>query len=469
MVEIDWAKEVEARKDDLFKDLFEVLSINSVKDMAHATEEFPVGPGAAKAMLKFLSLAERDGFRTKNLDNLVGYLEYGDADAEAFGLLGHMDVVPVDDKWHTDPFTPVIKDGKLFARGASDDKGPSMAAYYAVKIIKELGLPISKKIRFIVGTDEESGWACMDHYLELEEMPKIGFSPDAEFPIINGEKAIIAVHTLFPNLEGSADLKLESFTAGLALNMVPPTADAVVTGAPASIEAAFTAFLTENGLTGQVTFDGDKAHFHLVGVGVHAMDPSLGKNSGTFLASFLNNYQFDASAANFLKIVSEFYHLVHHGEKLGVSFEHPVMGNVTTPANLFSYLADGEKKVTLNVRFPAGTDVETIEGQMSEVLNPFGVKVEVEPGGNREPHYLSGDDPLVKTLLDVYEKHTGLKGFEESIGGGTYGRLLEHGVAFGALFQGRENTMHQPDEYMFVEDILRAATIYAEAIYRLVK
>ncbi|MDR0300125.1 MAG: dipeptidase PepV [Streptococcaceae bacterium] len=469
MPEIDWAKEVEARKEDLFSDLFEVLKINSVKDMAHATEEFPVGPGAAEAMLKFLSLAERDGFRTKNLDNLVGYLEYGDSDAEAFGLLGHMDVVPVDDKWTTDPFDPVIKDGKLYARGASDDKGPSMAAYYAVKIIKELGLPISKKIRFIVGTDEESGWACMNHYLELEEMPKIGFSPDAEFPIINGEKAIIGVKTVFPTLDGAGDMKLENFTAGLALNMVPPTADAVVAGAPASIEADFVKFLADNELTGEVKFDGEKATFHVVGVGVHAMDPTVGKNSATFLAAFLNNYSFDATAANFLKVVSEYYHLVHHGEKLGVAFEHPVMGNVTTPANLFKYAADGEKSVILNVRFPEGTDVETIEKQMSEVLNPFGVTVSTEPGGNRKPHYLSGDDPLVKTLLDVYEKHTGLKGFEESIGGGTYGRLLEHGVAYGALFQGRENVMHQPNEYMFVEDIIKSATIYADAIYRLVK
>ena len=97
---------------------------------------------------------------------------------------------PAGDGWATDPYDPVIKDNKIYARGSSDDKGPSMAAYYGMKIIKELGLPLSKKIRFVVGSDEESGWGDMDYYFEHEEKPDFGFSPDAEFPIINGEKGM---------------------------------------------------------------------------------------------------------------------------------------------------------------------------------------------------------------------------------------------------------------------------------------
>ncbi|GAB2024105.1 dipeptidase PepV [Lactovum odontotermitis] len=473
MTQIDWEKEVAARKDDLFADLFELLRISSVKDMAHATEEFPLGPGPAKALQKFLELAERDGFRTKNLDNLAGHFEYGDENLEAFGLLGHMDTVPVDDNWVTDPFNPVIKgegeEAKLYARGASDDKGPSMAAYYAVKIIKELGLPISKKIRFIVGTDEESGWACMDHYMAHEEMPKYGFSPDAEFPIINGEKAIIGVKTIFPDLTGEGDFKLESFKSGMALNMVPAAATAVVTGDVAGLEAAYNDFLAANGLKGSVKIEGNTATFELQGIGVHAMDPTLGKNAGTFLAAFLNNYKFDATAANYLKVITDYYHLDHDGEKLGIAYVHPVMGNVTTPANLFEYSPEGEKYVTLNVRYPDGITCEEIETKMNQTLNPFGVKAEVEEGGHREPHYLPGDDPMVRTLLDVYEQYTGQKGEEVSIGGGTYGRILEHGVAYGALFPWRESTMHQPNEYMYVDDILKATVIYADAIYRLIK
>lgn len=141
---IDWQKEVEARKDDLLKDLGDLIRINSIRDVEHGTKEEPLGPGPAAALRKVLEIGDRDGFVTKNIENVAGHIEYGDGE-EMFGLLGHVDVVPVDDNWDTDPFEPVIKDGKLYARGSADDKGPSIAAYYAMRIIKDLELPISKK------------------------------------------------------------------------------------------------------------------------------------------------------------------------------------------------------------------------------------------------------------------------------------------------------------------------------------
>lgn len=470
MSQIDWTKEVEARKEDLFSDLFELLKVNSVRDVEHKTDEYPLGPGPATALEKVLEMGKRDGFRVKNIDNIVGYIEYGDENAEAFGLLGHVDVVPVDHNWVTDPFDPVIKDGKLFARGSSDDKGPSMAAYYAVKIIKELGLPISKKIRFIFGTDEESNWECMARYVQVEEMPKVGFSPDASFPIINGEKAITAEKVTFPVLEGKGDYTLESFKAGMRVNMVPGDATAVVSGENVStLEADYSKYLSENGVTGSVEFDGNVATFIMIGKGVHAMDPAVGINAATHLANFLNAYNFDGTAANFLKVISEVFHEDYDGTKLGVAHVHSVMGNVSTPANLFEYTPTGKKSVILNIRYPEGTTIEKIEKQMNATLEKYGVKVDIIDDDKKEPHYVPGTDPLVQTLLEVYEEHTGEKAYEESIGGGTYGRILEHGVAYGALFPWRENVMHQPNEYMFVEDIIKSAVIYADAIYRLVK
>ncbi|MGO3732666.1 MAG: M20/M25/M40 family metallo-hydrolase, partial [Vagococcus sp.] len=131
-------------------DLFELLKINSVRDLEHKTKELPVGPGPAKALETFLSFGARDGFKIKNIDNLAGHVEYGSGN-ETLGVLGHVDVVPTGDGWKTNPFEPVIKEGKLYARGASDDKGPMLAAYYGLKIIKELDLPVSKKVRFIIG------------------------------------------------------------------------------------------------------------------------------------------------------------------------------------------------------------------------------------------------------------------------------------------------------------------------------
>ena len=161
---IDWKKEVESRKEDLLKDLFDLLRIESVRDDSKASEDAPVGPGPKKALEAFLAIGERDGFTTKMVGNLAGHIEFAPNPdyKETLGVLGHVDVVPVGTGWETDPFEPQIINDRIYARGSSDDKGPSMAAYYALKIIKELGLPVSKRVRFIIGTDEESGWKCMD-------------------------------------------------------------------------------------------------------------------------------------------------------------------------------------------------------------------------------------------------------------------------------------------------------------------
>ncbi|HGK1323061.1 TPA: Sapep family Mn(2+)-dependent dipeptidase, partial [Streptococcus pneumoniae] len=246
MIAIDFTAEVEKRKEDLLADLFSLLEINSERDDSKADAQHPFGPGPVKALEKFLEIADRDGYPTKNVDNYAGHFEFGDGE-EVLGIFAHMDVVPAGSGWDTDPYTPTIKDGRLYARGASDDKGPTTACYYGLKIIKELGLPTSKKVRFIVGTDEESGWADMDYYFEHVGLakPDFGFSPDAEFPIINGEKGNITEYLHFAG-ENTGAARLHSFTGGLRENMVPESATAVVSGDLADLQAKLDAFVAEH-------------------------------------------------------------------------------------------------------------------------------------------------------------------------------------------------------------------------------
>src|SRR3712207_5856715 len=161
MTTIDFKAEVDKRKEAMLEDLSNLLSINSERDDSKADAKHPFGPGPVKALEFFLALAERDGYQTRNIDNYAGDFEFGQGD-EVLGIFAHLDVVPAGSGWETDPYKPVIKDNRIYARGSSDDKGPTMACYYALKIIKELGLPVSKRVRFIVGTDEESGWGDMD-------------------------------------------------------------------------------------------------------------------------------------------------------------------------------------------------------------------------------------------------------------------------------------------------------------------
>lgn len=465
---IDWKKEVASRKDDLLKDLFTLLSIPSVREDDKATADAPVGPGPKEALLKFLEIGERDGFTTKNVENIAGHIEYGEGD-ETLGIFGHVDVVPVGEGWESDPFKPEIRDGKIYARGSSDDKGPSMAAYYAVKMIKELNLPVSKRIRFILGTDEESGWACMDRYLAVEETPDFGFSPDAEFPIINGEKGMTNLRVSFKSQQNGA-YTLKDFAAGQRPNMVPESAKAVVV-APSEAEAQkmvtdYQMFLETAAITGEATVAGNEVTFFAKGKAAHAQEPRGGVNAGTFLAVFLNEYDFAGGAAKFIQTIAEILHEDSRGVKLTIQHTDVVMGDLTVNPGILQFNAE-TAEIVLNIRYPKGITLEELVERSQKVLGEE-VDITIDLHGHT-PHYVPGDDPLVQTLLQVYEDHTGLKGAEKVIGGGTFGRLLKRGVAYGAMFPHSVDTMHQANEFMALDDLLNATAIYADAIYRLVK
>lgn len=466
-MEINWTEEVAKRREELLADLFTLLRIDSVRDDSQASPEAPVGPGPLKALEAFLEIGERDGFTTKMSGNLAGHIEYGQGE-ELMGVFGHVDVVPTGNGWDTDPFEPVLKDGRIYARGSSDDKGPTMAAYYAIKIIRDLGLPVSKRVRLIIGTDEESGWQCMNHYLAHEETPSFGFSPDADFPIINGEKGNQSLYIQFHGDAEGGKNQLLSFDAGLRENMVPQEATAVFTSQEAEkIEADFQKFIASNPVTGDVTIEGDHITINLMGKSAHGMNPAAGINAGTYLAVFLNSYDFGGTAAGYFRLIADYIHLEHNGAKLGLAHTDPVMGELTMNAGVFTYTPEEGGVIALNFRYPTGVTAEELEVKTESALHHFGITV--AKGQGKLPHYVPADDPLVKTLLDVYEKHTGMKGKEKSIGGGTYGRLLARGVAYGALFPDSIDTMHQVNEFLAEDDLLRAAAIYADAIYQLIK
>ena len=463
--QINWKEEVKKYQDDFLEDLKEVLSIDSVRNDDEATEEFPVGPGPAKALHKVLEIGESDGFDTKQLENWAGHIEYGEGE-EILGILGHVDVVPVGSGWNTDPFDPVIKDGKVFARGSSDDKGPTMAAYYALKIIKDLDLPVSKKVRVIIGTDEESGWQGLRHYLEHEQMPDFGFSPDANFPIINGEKGNYEID-IATDASNEGDLKLVSFESGLRSNMVPQDATAKVASEnPEAIREAFDAFIAEQPVEGDASIDSKTVTLNVVGQASHGSKPQNGVNAATYLAVFLNTQELGGDAKAFVNLIETYLHDDPYGEKLGVAQDDDVMGNLTSNPGVFRFEDGEEAVITVNMRYATGDD-EMLTGQITDTLQGEDVTIHVKDG--KVPHYVPGDDPLVQTLLDVYGRQTGLEAHEQVIGGGTYGRLLDRGVAFGALFPDSADTMHQANEYITVDDLMNAMAIYAESIYELVK
>ena len=460
---IDFKQEVLNHKEDLLKDLFELLSVRSILG-TDITEETPFGSGPREALDLILSFGKRDGYKTKLVENKAGHIEVGQGE-ELFGILGHVDVVPVvEADWTSHPFKPEIRDGKIFARGSLDDKGPTMAAYYAVKLLDKLGVKWNKRVRVIVGSDEETGFRCVEAYFKHEEQPASGFTPDAMFPLVYAEKARATFdHKLkFVDEDGQYNYKLVKFNGGQVLNMVVASAKAELEGEASDIKEKFENFLAQEKLEGEVEV-GNTIKLTLKGKAAHGSTPQYGINGATKLAEFLSTLGLDNNGKNFVDYIVEKLANDPFGEKLGINYSDDEMGEATYNYGILEY--DLERKIGLvstDCRHPKKFD-------LVDRLNGIKVdNIDIEVTSTKEAHYVPKDDELVTTLMDVYRKHTGdTKNDAFVLGGGTYARCLKKGVAFGLLFPGKEDTMHQANEYLEVEDLLLATAIYAEGIYKL--
>lgn len=469
MANIDWKAEVEKRKEDLITDLQGLLKIKSVLDEQNATKGAPLGIDVKRALDYLLNLGEKDGFIAKNVGNVSGHLEMGAGDG-LLGVLCHVDVVPEGDGWSVDPYGGEIKDGRIYARGAIDDKGPTMAAYYAMKIVKELGLPLEKRVRMIIGTDEESEWRCVSHYFEHEEMPDMGFAPDADFPIINAEKGIAdfdLVQSAADQESEKGNITLLSFDSGLRYNMVPDHAKAVLDVKKDHTEfmQLFIDFMHTQNLEGHYYVESGFLILEVEGVSAHGMEPDKGKNAGLVLANFLSTVDLDEHAKDFVCAAVRFFFGDSRGRTLGVQYEDEITGELTINVGKLSYNEQDGGRFGLNMRYPVTFNIEEGMEKLAKCTEEAGFIV--AQFTNSKPHHVPEDDELIKTLQKVYEQQTHKEAKLMSIGGGTYARSLKSGVAFGALFPGRPDVAHQKDEYMELEDLWKATEIYAQAIYEL--
>ena len=460
---INFKQEVQNHKEDLLKDLFELLSIRSILG-TDITEETPFGSGPREALDKILSFGERDGYKTKLVENKAGHIEVGEGE-ELFGILGHVDVVPVvEADWISHPFKPEVRDGKIYARGSLDDKGPTMAAYYAVKLLDKLGVKWNKRVRIIIGSDEETGFRCVKSYFEHEEQPALGFTPDAMFPLVYAEKARVTFdHKLdFKPEEGNFDYKLEKLKGGQVLNMVVASAEAVLSGKAQDIEEKFKKFLASEKLEGEVKVS-DVITLVLKGKAAHGSTPQFGINAATKLAEFLNTLSLDINGKNYVEYVATRLANDPFGKVLGIEYSDDEMGASTYNHGILKY--DSVEKIgviSTDCRHPKNFDLVSKLATLKEK------NMVIEVTSTKEAHYIPKDDELVTTLVDVYRKHTGdTKNDAFVLGGGTYARCLKKGVAFGLLFPGKQDTMHQANEFLEIEDLLLATAIYAEGIYKL--
>lgn len=453
---MDWHLEVEKRRDSILEELQQLIAIPSVLNEDTAPDA-PFGRDVKKALDWFLEKGAERGYETKNIADVAGHIEVGSGQ-QLLGILGHVDVVPPGAGWTKDPFGGEIEDGKLYGRGAIDDKGPTIAAWAALNIVKDAGAEFTKRVRLIIGTDEESGFRCVNRYFETEEMPGIAFAPDADFPIINAEKGIAVLKFAPESLESEGEL--QTFVSGKRTNMVPDLAEAIVDGDVTGWLDEFEEFCSRHGASGILEIIGTGTKLTLNGKSAHAMEPDEGMNAGVLLALFLKD-RLSGSGQRFTAFLADHFFQDSRGQKLGLSFRDEVSGDTTFNPGVIRFERGAEAVIEVSMRYSISYPFD--DKIAGAELDGFTLSVQ----SNSPPHHVDAEDPFIKALQSAYEKQTGEKAELLAIGGGTYARVLDKGVAFGMLFPGEKDVAHQKDEFVDIENLFKAVAIYAEAIYQL--
>ena len=462
----DYLKRIDELKEDMVADLKTLVRCPSVA--GPGVEGAPFGVGPAKALDTMLQIGRREGMTAVSIDGMAGYIEHGAPADGLFGILCHLDVVPEGNGWTYRAFEPVEEDGRIYGRGTIDDKGPAVAAFYALKALADCGYGFRQRVRMIFGLNEETGEESLQHYKKKEEIPGFSIVPDSNFPVVRAEKGILTFDLVkyFGAHKGDGPT-IRSIRGGAAANMVPDEAEALIDhieDVPAFMEYA-TSFGKDRifAVTCETAGDGAvlvKAH----GKSAHGSTPWKGMNSISILIALLRSISCDSTE---LQEVLDFYdaHIGFdfHGERLGIDLRDHESGKLIFNVGMIE-MDESEMRLTVNVRIPVTFDDEEVASGMSAFLaeNDFMYMQKMY----QPPLYYKEDDPRILRLMEIYRKHTGDRETQPLIiGGGTYARQMENAVAFGAMYPGDEDRMHSADEYIAVDRLVQTAKIYAETIY----
>lgn len=421
-------------------------------------EGAPFGRDIRKMLDLAMDTCRGMGFAVRNIDGYACDATLGepkDPKTDTIAVLGHLDVVPTGDGWLRDPFGAEVEDGKIYGRGTNDDKGPVLASLFAMKAIKEAGIKLRKNIRLIMGCDEECDWQCVEYYAAHTEMPEVGFSPDAGFPLINTEKGMLDFELRFPAPEKG--LRVLKMSTGERPNVIAGESEALLEGGE-ELADRVREFAKWTGLeyTAETTPEG--VLVRAKGIPGHSAYPEGRRNAiGMMLQLFK-----ELGAEGGLKLLAEKVGGETDGRSLECACEDEVSGCLTNNMGILR-LEEGEWYATLDFRCPVKADQEKLIENVKRNLE--GIQVTVDK--LKPPHHVPADSELVKALLAAYEEESGLTGEAMATGGGTYAKVLGQGVAFGALFPGEEELAHMANEYQNIDNLILAAKIYANALLRL--
>lgn len=447
-----------SHREEMVDTIRQLVEIPSVK--GEAKPGAPFGKEPRRALDKMLEICRNMGFVTSCHDDVMGTADYSPTGNVALGILGHLDVVPAEPlNWSCPPYQLTRTDGKLLGRGVIDDKGPCVAALYALYCVKELGIPLKKGVRLLFGTDEENGSEDLEIYCRGNKLPPMVFTPDASFPLINIEKGMIRADILGDYQPGS----VVSFSGGSIPNAVPDKAEAVLLGIPyEEVRAVITANSTGAVLTVDKEPNGDIT-LHCSGRSAHASTPQTGVNAVTALIATLNRLPLrDGQQREIIRGLAEKFPFGEtEGRSAALKVQDEKSGALTLTFSKFA-MRDGKISGCIDIRYPVCVELEDVVAGLSAALEQAGVHY----GRNIEekPHIVPEDSEFVQKLLRVYSDVEGEQGHCIAIGGGTYVHTVDGGVAFGVERGNTDYHMHGNDEFITEEELLKDAVLFACAI-----
>ncbi|MBQ6326699.1 MAG: dipeptidase PepV [Clostridia bacterium] len=458
---------VDSYRDELIENIRRWIAIPSIQD-APAGENAPFGKEVRRMLDTALADGRRFGFEVRDIDGYAGDITLGSGE-QTMGMLAHLDVVPLGDGWTHDPLGGEIEDGKLYGRGATDDKGPALCALYAMRAVKEAGIPLKHGVRLILGCDEETGMSDMRYYASKMKMPDYGFSPDAEFPVINIEKGGINLRlAAVTGGEEGAELPVYSLYAGERPNVVPAEATALVGLNGMTLDAlndklaAIAA--THEGFRLKAVAEGEgRARIVATGVNGHAAMPWRAVNAAGMLLIALSELNAGGGSREAIATLAQAVGMDYTGKALGIACKDELSGELTSNLGILRY--DGnEISALLDIRYPLCGNEETLLGQAAMRVSPV---LSVRRMGGHTPLHVPAESHVVQGLLKVYHEVTGLDAYTIAIGGGTYSRMMPNTVAFGVCFPGDMDVCHIADEYIDLEKLMLGVKIFAHAIAEL--
>ena len=455
---------VETYREDILETMKRWIAIPSAQ-APRAAENAPFGKETRRMLDTAMADASGMGYETKDFDGYAMHAQMGHGE-KTLGILCHLDVVPAGDGWQHAPWGAEIEDGRLYGRGIADDKGAAILSLYAMKAVREAGVKLKDGVRLILGCDEETGMTDMRYYAAHSDLPDYGFSPDAEFPVINIEKGGLSLNLLAATGgEDGAELPVYELYAGVRQNVVPGTAWAKLgVNDMAKFERKLNAVREETGFELNCEYEDGICRLIAVGQSAHASVPHLGKNAAGMLLIALDRLNAGGGSRRAIKGLAELLGLDGTGRALGIACEDEISGALTCNLGILRY-DQSQLSARLDIRYPLCANEETMCGQAVKSVARYGMGVELV--GSHTPHHVPAEHKVVKGLLKAYSEATGTPGYAFAIGGGTYSRCMPNTVAFGLNFPGDTDMCHMPDEYMEVDKMMLSARILARAICEL--